>query len=559
MFNWLKKLKIMTQMMAGFGSICLLFVLLSVLVAVYNKNTCREIEATQSEVLPHTLNFMEIKRDIEQIQGWLTDIAATRAADGYDDGFNEAEKFYQDAVKRIKWGIKEHQLYGETVMVGHLNDLSKMLGEYYSVGREMAQAYIKGGPELGNPMMEQFDPYAEKLCDSIDAIVVEHLEEMDSSFQLMKSDSAQTSSILLVMTVAVVALSIIIALVISFGVKSSLAAAVGFADTMARGDFSGQMQVCSNNELGALLNSLNNINSSSADMVMKIKDSSQQLAEASETLSTVSARLSEGAEQTMTKATTVATASEEMSANMDSVSAATEQAATNVNMVAAAAEEMTSTIAEISGNTAKTSNMAADASSKAARASEKVEELGRSAREINKVTETITEISEQTNLLALNATIEAARAGEAGKGFAVVANEIKELAKQTAEATLEIKKKIESVQVATEDTVLEINGVTGTINDVNDLSSAVAAAVEQQSATTAEIAENINQASQGIQEVTENISQVALVTTEIAADISEVTGFTNGIYTVSREVNDNSDELGKMSNFLQELVSKYKV
>lgn len=64
------------------------------------------------------------------------------------------------------------------------------------------------------------------------------------------------------------------------------------------------------------------------------------------------------------------------------------------------------------------------------------------AQDISKVTEVITEISEQTNLLALNATIEAARAGEAGKGFAVAANEIKELAKQTAEATKEIKIKV---------------------------------------------------------------------------------------------------------------------
>ena len=75
------------------------------------------------------------------------------------------------------------------------------------------------------------------------------------------------------------------------------------------------------------------------------------------------------------------------------------------------------------------------------------------AQSISKVTEVITEISEQTNLLALNATIEAARAGEAGKGFAVVANEIKELAKQTAEATKEIKTKIEGIQTSTSDIV----------------------------------------------------------------------------------------------------------
>ena len=65
------------------------------------------------------------------------------------------------------------------------------------------------------------------------------------------------------------------------------------------------------------------------------------------------------------------------------------------------------------------------------------------------MTETITEISEQTNLLALNATIEAVRAGEAGKGFAVVANEIKDLAKQTPEATADIKAKISKIQAAT--------------------------------------------------------------------------------------------------------------
>jgi len=75
--------------------------------------------------------------------------------------------------------------------------------------------------------------------------------------------------------------------------------------------------------------------------------------------------------------------------------------------------------------------------------------LGSAAQEIDRVTETITEISSQTNLLALNATIEAARAGEAGKGFAVVAGEIKELARQTADATEDIKRRISGIQAST--------------------------------------------------------------------------------------------------------------
>ncbi len=100
------------------------------------------------------------------------------------------------------------------------------------------------------------------------------------------------------------------------------------------------------------------------------------------------------------------------------------------------------------------------------------------------VTETITEISEQTNLLALNATIEAARAGEAGRGFAVVANEIKELAKQTAQATLNIKSQIDDVQRTTSSTVTEINQISDVIRRVNDIVGTIATAVEEQTAAT---------------------------------------------------------------------------
>lgn len=116
----------------------------------------------------------------------------------------------------------------------------------------------------------------------------------------------------------------------------------------------------------------------------------------------------------------------------------------------------TSTINEIAQNSEKARTITGESVRKAQGVSVQVDELGNTVQKIGKITEVISKISEQTNLLALNATIEAARAGEAGKGFAVVANEIKELARQTAEATQQIKGQIEGIQNSAAGTVSEI-------------------------------------------------------------------------------------------------------
>ena len=346
---------------------------------------------------------------------------------------------------------------------------------------------------------------------------------------------------------------------ISRAMTRQLGQVVEFAGVLASGDYSATLDISQKDEIGLLTNALNRIVKSLQEMVGEVKKGSSSLTKSSVTLSEVAEQMSEGAEQTSMKANAVASASEEMSVNMDSVAAATEQAAINVNMVATAAEEMTSTINEISSNTAKTSSMAENASQKAKQASQRVDDLGRSASEISKVTETITEISEQTNLLALNATIEAARAGEAGKGFAVVANEIKELAKQTAKATTEIKNNIEGVQEATRNTVREINEVSVIIDDVNEMASTVASAVEEQSATTMEIAGNVAQASQGIQEVTGNIAQVAAVTVEIATEIADIDTSATKNNESSSHVRSNANELENLAARLEEFIGRYKI
>ncbi len=312
-------------------------------------------------------------------------------------------------------------------------------------------------------------------------------------------------------------------------------------------------------EMGRLERHFNAFADKIQKLIRKISENAETVNHASRQLTGISEQMKQGAEHTSGKTTTVAASSEEMSSNMNSVAAAMEQAATNMSIVSKSTEQMTASIGEIAHNTERASAVTGQAVTEAQGATRKINELGSAADEIGKVTETITEISDQTNLLALNATIEAARAGEAGKGFAVVANEIKDLANQTAEATGEIRSRIESIQDSTGQSVEEIEKITKVIGEVNDIVSTIASAVEQQSATTREIAGNVTQASEGIAGVNENVAQTSTVAGEIARDAADVNTASNEVVSGSGQVNASATELSQLSEQLRQLVGQFKV
>jgi methyl-accepting chemotaxis protein len=161
--------------------------------------------------------------------------------------------------------------------------------------------------------------------------------------------------------------------------------------------------------------------------------------------------------------------------------------------------------------------------------------------------------------LALNATIEAARAGAAGKGFAVVANEIKELAKQTAVATEDIKGKIETIQSTTTMNVTDIEKITNVIREVYDIIANVAALIDMQSTAIKDIAKNIAQAAQGIHDVNENVAQSSVAADSVARDIAEVNRSSSNISTVSRQVKENAAQLETMSREMEDLITQFNI
>src|ERR1700716_1306580 len=218
--------------------------------------------------------------------------------------------------------------------------------------------------------------------------------------------------------------------------------------------------------------------------------------------------LTKSSAATQQLSTVVAAASEETSTNVQSVASATEEMAGSINEIGRQGTDSNRITKQRAREVPHPKRVPNEAFHQAQKPDARIAELSLAASRIGDVTKLITTIAEQTNLLALNATIEAARAGDAGRGFAVVAQEVKALAAQTAKATSEIATQIAGMQAATQDSVLAIKEISGTIGRVSEIAAAIAAAIEEQGAATQEIARNVQQAALGTTQVATNIADV---------------------------------------------------
>ncbi len=299
---------------------------------------------------------------------------------------------------------------------------------------------------------------------------------------------------------------------------------------VAQGNLSKRIEAANAGEFQQLSDNANQMIHNLSSSIQQMADVATAVASSAEELTAVSKEMTDNAKQTAEQAT--------------SASASAEQVSQNTTTVVTAVEEMNASIREIAKTVAEGAKVANEAVKTADRTNETIDKLGQSSVEIGKVIKVITSIAGQTNLLALNATIEAARAGDAGRGFAVVANEVKELAKQTANATEDISQRIEAIQTDTKGAVAAITQITEIINRINDLQSAIASAIEEQTATTNEIARNIAEAAKGTLDIAKNIGIVALNAQSTTIGASNTS--------------DAATELARMAVDLQKVVNNFK-
>jgi len=295
-------------------------------------------------------------------------------------------------------------------------------------------------------------------------------------------------------------------------------------------------------EITASINSTAQVSGETSENINVIASAVEEM---SGTIRTTAA----ASEQSATGVTDVSKVIAAASIKMENVAGSAQSVSQSVDSVVSAIREINLSLNEVSSNCEKSQAVTGDAELKAKDTNAIIEKLSASSKQIGKIVDVINDIADQTNMLALNAAIEAAGAGEAGKGFAVVANEVKELARQTAEATEEISQQIEAMQENMGGAVQAVGVIATVIDEIGEITNTIAAAVTQQTATVGDIsgavvtaAEKVNVISGEINELSSHFTDISRSAGEAEKGVQEIARSAAELSVASREVAENTDQ-----------------
>ncbi|MCA9408829.1 MAG: methyl-accepting chemotaxis protein, partial [Candidatus Omnitrophica bacterium] len=295
----LKNLSINKKLFLGFGLLIVILIAILSLNCYLATKSKNKAEYTKEEAVRFAMYAKDMKLYVVQVQQWLTDISATRAMEGFDDGFAEA-KNNADEFKKL---LGEFRAYysekGLTEQLKNIESLDKSFDEYYAMGEKMAHVYIEEGPEKGNVWMEQFDPYAAKIGDSIDIFVNDNVDNMINSLDNIVTSSKSVVFINIVVGMSVLLFGLVVAYLISNGIISGIKLVIFRLRDIAQGegDLTSRIELNSQDELGQLAKWFNVFVERIENVIIKVKGTSMELHQVTREISESAQRISEGAQQ----------------------------------------------------------------------------------------------------------------------------------------------------------------------------------------------------------------------------------------------------------------------
>ena len=260
----------------GFFVVCAGLVGVVTLNWFYSDQAKSQATLVQEETAVFALKAKDMQFYAVQVQQWLTDISATRGQDDLADGFEQAE----ENAKLFNQGLNDfREMYtreNDQESLASLTTLEEEFDGYYEMGKQMAAAYIKDGPQGGNPFMLKFDPYAAQITDSMNAFVEDQTNELNSAMTAIVTGAATTIQVGMIAGIVLVAFSILIAWWVTRSITRPVRQVADVLDIVAGGDYSQKSNVTRNDELGQMSASLNTAIDATAQAMQDVKDAAQR-------------------------------------------------------------------------------------------------------------------------------------------------------------------------------------------------------------------------------------------------------------------------------------------
>lgn len=362
------------------------------------------------------------------------------------------------------------------------------------------------------------------------AVVVR--QTYDEAYSPVRNAIIQTGLIM----VLVVIFSFVIGFSFSKRIINPLRVLTENAKKLAQGDLSNAVQVNSNDEIGDLAHTFENMRNSLINLVTEIAKASTEVMGSSHSVLNSTEHAGGVAKQVATTTSELAKGSEEQSRNIQST-------ALSMNLIAKSIDEITQSSTQSFESSTKASNLVNNGTAiveeqndKMLKTTDAVNEvsdiiysLNTKSKEIGKIVEVIQGISAQTNLLALNASIEAARAGDQGRGFAVVAEEVRKLAEASQDSTGRIQSIISDIQTTTNTAVKSVSLAKNTIGE--------------QSVSVKNTSAIFDQIQEMVKIIEKQISDISLTTISVKKESESVLYNIENVSAVSEESAASTEEV----------------
>jgi methyl-accepting chemotaxis protein len=345
------------------------------------------------------------------------------------------------------------------------------------------------------------------------------------------------------------------------------------ATNIAKGDFSQKVQVSSNDAIGELGKSLNQMIDKLKGILTDTTNISKQVFETSRGISSKSLDLKEILGQVTISTNELAAGANSISEDVSEMTGSVRDIESKVEAYARSTKAMNDKSGQMinlvdKGRTAVESQGMGMKSNVAATlaVAATINQLAQQAEGITKITRTIKDIAEQTNLLSLNASIEAARAGEHGRGFAVVAQQVRNLAEESTRATKEVFNLVRSIQAGVREASENIKANEEIVNMQNEMIEETAHVFNEIVGSIQYITEQIYVFSQesevmleGAKKISGSIENISAITQESAAGTEEVSASMNEQIASIQSMADESERMTQVVNQLQRTIQIFRL